>query len=387
MQNSVSIESLKESLEERFGCIEDPRMSAKSAHKLVDIITIAIMAVLCGAEGWVAVETYGTSKKEWLEHFLELPNGIPSHDTFGRVFSRLNPQEIEKHFQDWVRIITEKLGLDLDLVSIDGKNIRGSYNREKIIDSLQMVSAWSARHGLVLGQCTVDKKSNEITAIPVLLEQLDLKGSIITIDAMGTQKSIAQQIQTQKADYILTLKANHSSLAQYAKDWFETYESQLNTASVIVTPTRTNAGHHRVEQRQFWQVPVELVFPPSHLKQWAGLKTLVVERSRRVLWNKETQSVRFFLSSLPPDFAQFPSCIRAHWEIENSLHWCLDVVFAEDASRIRKDHAPRNMSVIRRLALNLLRQHSSRGSLKMKRYKAALNNDFLLSILQESSIF
>jgi predicted transposase YbfD/YdcC len=387
MPSSISLECLRESLEERFGCIKDPRIRAKSDHRLVDIITITIMAVLCGAEGWVAVETYGTSKKGWLEQFLELPNGIPSHDTFGRVFSLLNPEEIEKHFQDWVRIITEKLGLDLDLVSIDGKNVRGSYDRDKKIDSLQMVSAWSARHGLVLGQCAVDKKSNEITAIPVLLEQLDLKGSIITIDAMGTQKKIAQQIQAQKADYILTLKNNHQSLAQYAKDWFETHESQLNSESVLITPTKINAGHQRIEQRQFWQVPVELVFPPSHIKKWAGLKTLVVERSRRVLWNKETQSLRFFLSSLPPDFSRFSDCIRSHWEIENSLHWCLDVVFAEDASRIRKDHAPRNMSVIRRLALNLLRQHSSQDSLKMKRYKAALNNEFLLSILQESSIF
>lgn len=387
MPTSINLESLKESLEERFGCIEAPRISAKSDHKLVDIITITIMAVLCGAEGWAAVEAYGVSKQEWLEQFLELPNGIPSHDTFGRVFSLLKPEEIEKHFQDWVRTITEKLGLDLDLVSIDGKNVRGSYDREKKIDSLQMVSAWSAKHGLVLGQCAVDKKSNEITAIPVLLEQLDLRGSIITIDAMGTQKKITKQIQAQKADYILTLKANHPSLAKYAKDWFKIYESQLNTESVLVTPTHTNAGHHRIEQRQFWQVPVELVFPPSHIKQWTGLKTLVIERSRRVLWNKETESLRFFLSSLPPDFSRFPDCIRSHWEIENSLHWCLDVVFAEDASRIRKDHAPRNMSVIRRLALNLLRQHSSRDSLKMKRYKAALNNNFLLSILQESSIF
>jgi predicted transposase YbfD/YdcC len=385
MLSAISIESLKASLEQRFGCIEDPRISAKTDHKLIDIITITIMAVLCGAEGWVAVETYGVSKKEWLEQFLELPNGIPSHDTFGRVFSLLKPEELEKHFQDWVRMITKQLGLDL--VSIDGKSVRGSYDREKKIDSLQMVSAWSARHGLVLGQCAVDKKSNEITAIPVLLEQLDLKGAIITIDAMGTQKKIAQQIQAQKADYILTLKANHSSLAQYAKDWFETYELELNTESVLVIPPQINAGHHRIEERQFWQVPVELVFPESQIKKWTGLKTLVVERSRRVLWNKETHCLRFFLSSLPPDFSQFPHCIRSHWEIENSLHWCLDVVFAEDASRIRKDHAPHNMSIIRRLALNLLRQHSSRDSFKMKRYKAALNNDFLLSILQQSSIF
>ncbi len=251
-----------------------------------------------------------------------------------------------------------------------------------------MVSAWSVEQGLVLGKCTVDKKSNEITAIPVLLEQLDLKESIITIDAMGTQKSIAQQIIKQDADYILSLKANHPSLAQVAKDWFDSYQSgNLNSHEVIVTPIQVEAGHHRTEKRQFWQVPAALVFPVPLLKQWAGLQTLVIEQSHRQLWNQQTQGLRFFLSSLPPDFTDFPACIRAHWQIENSLHWCLDVVFAEDASRIRNGHSPHNLSVLRRLALNFLRQYPSKDSLKMKRYKAALNNDFLLSLLQHSSFF
>jgi predicted transposase YbfD/YdcC len=239
-----------------------------------------------------------------------------------------------------------------------------------------------------LGQCAVDKKSNEISAIPILLEQLDLAGTIITIDAMGTQKAIAQQITDAGADYILTLKANHPQLAKQAQQWFKQHlQSPHDNEVVISSAVLTEGGHHRLEQRQFWQVPVTEVFADALLQPWAGLQTLVIERSRRCLWNEETHATRFFISSLPPTFSEFPDCIRSHWAIENSLHWCLDVVFAEDASRVRKDHSPHNLSILHRLALNLLRQDPSKGSLKMKRYRAALDNRFLLSILQHSHLF
>lgn len=378
-------ESLKESIDKYFGSIRDQRVVTRSAHKLVDIIAIAILAILCGADGWVGIETYGKAKEEWLKTFLELPNGIPSHDTFGRVFSQLDPEVLEQNFQSWMKVIAE--GLGLEIVAIDGKNLKGSYDRENSLKSLTMVSAWSSNHQLVLGQVAVAKKSNEITAIPILLEQLDLKGGIITIDAMGTQTAIAKQIKTAEADYILALKANHPSLAKAAQSWFEENKEHHDNHQIINTKLTCEAGHNRLEKRRFWQVPVEEVFSPAKIAQWDGLQTLVIEESCRHLWNQTTRSVRFFLSSLNPQFPHFPASIRSHWGVENQLHWCLDVVFSEDDSRIRKDHSPRNMTILRRLALNLLRQDTAKGSLKMKRYRAGLDNNFLLQILSHSGIF
>ena len=378
-------ESLIESIEKHFGRIPDPRVINRSSHKLVDVITIAILGILCGADGWVAIETYGKAKEEWLKTFLELANGVPSHDTFGRVFSELDPEILEQNFQAWIEIIAE--GLGLEVVAIDGKNIKGSYDREGSLKSLTMVSAWSSSHKLVLGQVAVNQKSNEITAIPLLLEQLDLKSGIITIDAMGTQRAIAQQIKAAGAEYILALKNNHPSLAKEAKKWFQENQENHDNQKIVQTELTCEAGHHRLEKRHFWQVPVEEVFSQTKIAQWAGLETLVIEQSRRTLWNKTTHSTRFFLSSLNSQFLNFPAAIRSHWGIENQLHWCLDVIFAEDDSRIRKDHAPRNMTLLRRLALNLLRQDTSKGSLKMKRYRAGLDNNFLLQILSYSGIF
>ena len=326
-------------------------------------------------DGWVGIETYGKAKEEWLKTFLELPNGIPSHDTFGRVFGKLDPEVLEQNFQDWMKIITE--GLGIEVIALDGKNIKGSYDREKGLKSLTMVSAWSSSHKLVLGQVAVKQKSNEITAIPILLEQLDLNGAIITIDAaMGTQTAIAQKIQDAGADYILTLKPNHPTLAKQAYSWFENYLENSEKPKTF-SQIDCEAGHHRLEKRHFWQVSVHEVFSPDKIAQWSGLQTLVIEQSSRTLWNKTTHSLRFFLSSLKPEFSDFPVSIRSHWGIENQLHWCLDVVFAEDNSRIRKDHAPKNMSLLKRFALNLLRQHSSKDSLKMKRYRAGLDNAFI----------
>ena len=308
-------ESLKESIEEHFGKIPDQRVTNRSSHKLVDIITIAILGILCGADGWVAIETYGKAKEEWLATFLELPNGIPSHDTFGRIFSKLDPEVLENNFQSWIKVIAGKLGLKV--VAIDGKSLNGSYDRESSLKSLVMVSAWSSSHQLVLGQVAVGQKSNEITAIPVLLEQLDLKGGIITTDAMGTQTAIAKQIHEAGADYILTLKANHPTLATDAWDWFEEHGQEIEKTEVKTTEFVCEAGHHRIEKRCFFSVSVKQVFDKTRVKQWTGLQTLVVEQSSRTLWNKTTHSVRFFLSSLEPDFPDFPSSIRSHWGVEN----------------------------------------------------------------------
>lgn len=375
-------DQLRDSLEEHFGGLEDPRVERTRAHLLIDLVAIALMAVLSGADGWVAIETYGKAKRQWLETVLALPNGIPSHDTFARVFARLDPDALEASFQQWVAAIVSKL--DAQVIALDGKCVKGSYDREGGQKALQLVSAWASAHQLVLGQCAVDSKSNEITAIPTLLEQLDLSGTIVSIDAMGTQTKIVAQIQSQQADYILALKGNHPTLMQQAQAWFESLDLEdhsVLTESDYTYHQTTESGHHRIESRTLWQVPSHQVFSDEQHQRWRGLQSLVVVRSHRQLWNKDTSQVRFFLSSLDVDARTFAGYVRQHWGIENQLHWCLDVVFREDASRIRCGHAPKNMAVLRRLALNLLRQEPSKASLTMKRYRAGLDDQFMLALL------
>lgn len=375
----VHQETLQSCLEQYFGEIPDPRVERTRAHQLLDIIAIALFAVLAGANGWVAIETYGNAKRAWLETFLSLPNGIPSHDTFARVFARLDPEAFEASFQQWVKALVSTL--EAQLIAIDGKTMSGSYDREGGIKALQLVSAWASEQRVVLGQCSVASKSNEITAIPMLLEQLALAGCIISIDAMGTQSAIAEQITHQQADYVLALKGNHPTLFEQAQTGFEDAQARQWEEVEHTQYQDTEAGHHRVESRTIWQIPATQVFSKDQLEQWAGLQSLVVVQSHRRLWNKDTSEIRYFLSSLSTDAPTFARYIRAHWGVENQLHWCLDVVFKEDASRIRTDHAPRNLSLLRRLALNLLRQEPSKGSLAMKRYRAGLDDQFMLQIL------
>jgi predicted transposase YbfD/YdcC len=374
-------EDLKASIDKHFGEIEDPRVERRRAHHLVDIIAIALFAVISGADSWVGIETYGQAKEEWLKQFLKLANGIPSHDTFARVFARLDPEKLEAEFRNWVQTIAGKLSAQV--IAIDGKASRGSYDREKGIKDLQLVSAWATSSRLVLGQEAVDKKSNEITAIPKLLEQLELKGCIITIDAMGTQKKIAQQICQAGADYILALKGNQGKLSKGVRKWFE--EQKASSAQWLETGWhQTEKGHHRLETRTIWQIPASQVLPLELRQPWQQLQTLIIVESTRQLWNKTTHEFRFFISSLEATNEQFADYIRSHWGIENQLHWCLDVVFGEDDSRIRQGHSARNMSLMRRFTLNLLRQENSNRSLTMKRYMAAMDNNFLIKILADS---
>lgn len=382
MPPTIHRETLQSCLEKYFGQIPDPRVERTRAHQLLDIIAIALFAVLSGADSWVAIETYGNAKRTWLESFLTLANGIPSHDTFARVFARVDPEAFEASFQHWVKALVSTL--ETQLIAIDGKSVKGSYDRQGGIKALQLVSAWASEHRVVLGQCKVASKSNEITAIPVLLEQLALSGCIVSIDAMGTQRAIAEQITQQQADYILALKGNHPTLLEQAQTGFEQVQSHQGKDRDHTRYQDTEAGHHRIESRTIWQIPAAQVFSKDPLEQWAGLQSLVVVQSHRRLWNQDTTETRYFLSSLSTDAQTFARYIRAHWGVENQLHWCLDVVFKEDASRIRKDHAPRNMSVLRRLALNLLRQEPSKGSLAMKRYRAGLDDQFMLQILSAS---
>jgi predicted transposase YbfD/YdcC len=367
-----------------FETLTDPRIERSKEHLLIDIVAIAILAVISGADGWGAIELYGKTKYEWLKGFLELPNGIPSHDTFSRVFARLEPKQFQECFLSWVNSITKKL--ELEVIAIDGKTMKQSYDRNHSQKPLHIVSAWSSSHQLVLGQKKVNKKSNEVTAIPALLEMLEIAGSIITIDALGCQKEIAALIIKKKGDYLLALKGNQKLLHKDVKDWFELARKEKFAGREHSYYQQIEGGHHRVEKRQIWTVAVSELPSLHNQSLWTGLKTVVMVVSERRLWNKTTTEVRFYLSSLASNAEKISQAIRSHWGIENSLHWTLDVTFSEDKSRIRKDHSPENFALLRRLAINLLKQEKGfKGSLKMKRYLAGMDNNYLVQILDSAS--
>lgn len=383
LQQQREAQLLRKSVLQHFQHLSDPRTGRHKTHNLVAIVTIGILAVLCGADGFVGIEIYGKANQAWLETFLDLPFGIPSHDTFGRVFGMLEPQELQNSFLAWVSSITEKL--ELSLIQIDGKTAKGSYDREGQLKALHQVSAWSSEHGLVLAQQKVDSKSNEITAVPLLLKLLNLKGTVVTLDAMGTQIDIARQIKQTEGDYVLALKGNQGKLSQQVEKWFELAQSQNWQGIEFTHYEKVEAGHHRLETRQVWAVPVSQLPPLHRQSQWLGLTTVVMVRSTRQLWNKTTTEVRFYLSSLEADAQRHNQVVRSHWSIENSLHWVLDVTFNEDASRIRQGYAAENLGLLRRLSVNLLKREPSKLSLKMKRYKAGMDKNFLLQILAASA--
>jgi predicted transposase YbfD/YdcC len=316
--------------------------------------------------------------------FLDLPGGIPSHDTFGRVLAALDPKELENGFLNWIKTITEKL--DIKLIHIDGKEHNGSYDRKEKLKSLHSVSAWSSEYGLSLAQEKVDSKSNEIKAVPLLLNLLDLRGATVTLDAMGTQFAIAQQIRLAGGNYNLALKGNQGKLSKQVEKWFKEAEAQNWQGIEYSYHEAFDTGHYRTEARQVWSVSVNQL-PPLHRQEiWHGLSTVIMVKSTRVLWNKTTTAVRFYISSLEPDAERDSHIIRSHWSVENSCHWVLDVVFNEDASRIRKGNGAQNFGTLRRLSLNLLKKEPSKQSLKMKRYRAGISNDFLMEILAASEM-
>lgn len=379
-----SMNLLNTSFFEHFADLNDPRIERSKEHLLKDIIAIAILAIISGADGWVAIEAYGHAKYEWLKSFLELANGIPSHDTFSRVFSRIEPEQFQECFLSWVNSIVKEL--ELEVIAIDGKTMKQSYDRNHKQKALHIVTAWSSSHQLVLGQKKVDKKSNELTAIPALIEMLEIAGSVITIDAMGCQKDITSLIVKKKGDYVLALKGNQKLLYQAVKEWFELAQKEQFLGREYNSYEQVEAGHHRVEKRQVWTVDVSELPPLHNQALWTGLKTVVMIVSERRLWNKTTTEARFYLSSLSSNAEKIAGAIRSHWGIENSLHWTLDVTFSEDKSRIRKQNSPENFALLRRLAINLLKQEkTSKQSLKMKRYRAAMDNNYLVQILNSAS--
>ena len=372
------------SSEAYFGDLTDPRVARTRVHRLGDLVTLALCAVVCGANDWVAVETFGRAKEAWLRTFLPLPGGIPSHDTFGRVFARLDPTEFQRCFLAWVQAVVGEL--PAQVVAVDGKTSRGSGPRPGGQHPLHLLSAWATASGLVLGQEATDAKSNEITALPRLLRVLALEGCVVTIDAMGCQSAIAAQIVEQGADYVLALKGNqptlHATVVGAFADaqrggpdgWGPAQEDQAQT---------WDKGHGRLERRRYTALSdpdLLACLDPTHA--WPGLRSVVQVEAERRRGEQRSVETRYYLSSLPPDAAVLGQVIRAHWQVETCLHWVLDVHFREDACRVRVGNEAQNFAILRHLALNLLRQETSvRGSLAAKRFRAALDHTYLLRLL------
>ena len=364
---------------EHFQQLDDPRIERAKLHKLIDIVFIAICAVLCGAEGWKDVEAFAHAKEPWLRRYLELPNGLPSDDTFRRVIARLKPTQFEACFRRWIDTVVEQS--QGDLINIDGKTLRGSYDRHNERAAIHMVHAWASANRLLLAQRKVSDKSNEITAIPELLDVLDLSEAVVTIDAMGTQRAIAEQIIDQGGDYVLALKSNQGLLYEDVRTYFD--EAQAHDFQGIVHDyyKQTDGGHGRIEIRQCW-CSDDVAWLPQ-LAKWKGLRSIVLVEARRIEGEKESLQRRLYIASVPAQAQRLAEVVRGHWGIENRLHWVLDVSFSEDASRIRRGDGAENFGLLRRIALNLLSQEkTSKASLKIKRKRAGWDNAYLEKILR-----
>ena len=369
------------SISQHFAQVVDPRVDRTKLHQLLDIISIAICAVVCGADDWVEVEQFGNDKLEWFRTFLKLPHGIPSHDTFSDVFARIDPDEFEHSFQSWVQTIARLL--PGEVIALDGKRLRRSHNHTLGKNAIHMVSAWASSQRLVLGQVKVDEKSNEITALPALLQMLALKGCIVSIDAMGCQSDIAARIIAQQADYVLALKGNQGHLLDDVSDLFSTARAvQFKDVAHDYAKT-TDKDHGRLETRRCWTIsaPSELVYIRD-LKDWAELRSVIMLEATRRSGQTTTTEIRYYISSLTPSAQQALSIVRTHWSIENEVHWVLDVAFREDDCRVRIGHGAQNFAILRHLALNLLKRESSvKVGIKTKRHKAGWSTDYLRKVL------
>jgi predicted transposase YbfD/YdcC len=361
-----------------FAELADPRVEDRCDHKLIDILFIAVCAVICGADGFTDMEEFGIAKEAWLRQFLQLPNGIPSHDTFGRVLARLKPGHFQRCFLEWVRAVAQVTGDEI--VPIDGKRLRRSHNRSAGQSAIELVSAWARANRLMLGQVKVPEGSNEITAVPELLRLLEIKGGIVTVDALNCQKEIASEILRQEADYVLSLKGNHGTLYKEVESFFESVVNDRSFGFTISRHETVDGEHGRIEARKYWHINA-----PDWMKEqagWPGLESLGLVEATREVKEQVSKEKRYYLSGLPADAVRLAEAVRGHWSIENSPHWILDVVFREDDSRVRVGHAAENFALIRRIALNLLQQEKTlKRGVKTKRLKAALDERYLLKVL------
>lgn len=361
-----------------FSRLPDPRSDRGKRHLLSDIVVIAVLAMICGAEHWSEMEDFGTAREEWLKTFLRLPHGIPSEDTFGAVFAALDPKAFEAAFQAWTRSVS---GSITGVLAIDGKTIRRSFDKAGKKSAMHMVSAWSSLNGAVFGQVATSEKSNEITAIPALLKMLQIKGLIVTIDAMGCQKEIAEQIVRQGADYVLQVKNNQPNLLEDIKETFEWAERRQFKGMSATHSEETEKGHGRVETRR--ATVLRNVSLLRDAASWPGLTCIVQVESVRRVGDQTSVDRRWYISSAAPNRdKEVARACRLHWGVENGLHWCLDVTFREDESRVRSGNAAQNLSRVRRAGLNMLNaEKTCKRGVKGKRFLAAVDHNYLLKVL------
>ncbi len=370
------------SLTEHFASLEDPRVDRTKLHPLLSIVTIAICAVIAGADTWDEIAEFGRVKAAWFATFLDLPNGIPSHDTFNRLFAALNPQQFRAGFLSWMRSVSSVL--PAQVIALDGKTVRRSHDHSAGKRAIHMVSAWASANRLVLAQVKVDDKSNEITALPELLEVLAVAGCIVTIDAMGCQREIAKQVIAQNGDYVLALKENQGTLYQDVQDSFNQAQASQFEGLGYDQAETVDKGHGRIEIRRHWVISDgEYLAWLQGEHEWPGLQAIGMVEAERRLNSERSIEMRYYLLSRELTAKAFGEAVRSHWGIENQVHWVLDMAFREDESRIREGMAAENFVVLRHIALNLLKQtESKRLSTKAKRLKAGWDNAFLLQVLQ-----